>query len=77
MRKALIAARLVLVYRKLGEPEKVKHYLSLTVEFAKKDVEEEKGYNPLRNKTDEEIGAKMVELVTKLDAKWHLKWQQE
>ena len=75
--KALIAARLSLICRKLGDARLADQYLHEAVVYARQDAQEERNKAWLE-KTDEEIGTLMLHLVTKLDeTNTHPKWRME
>src|SRR6266511_2417651 len=75
--KALIATRLALIYRHLGDSRQVNQYLGQAVTYAKTGAEEVGDWT-WREKSDEQIEALLIDLVNKLDQKnTHPKWRRE
>ena len=72
--KALIAARLALVYQQLGETNLANQELSTCVADARKDAQQE-GNRSLLEKTDAQVLFLMTNAVNQLDENTRPKWR--
>lgn len=72
--KALIAARLALIYEQLGDTNLTDEQLGRCVAFARMDAEQE-GNRSLSQKTDAQVLFLMTNAVNELDENTHPKWR--